>query len=257
MFNKSIEIDPEYALAHAGIADCYSLLYTYFDARDFNLRQAEIASERALELAPDLPEAHLARGFAASLGKKFDEAEREFKTAIELDPKLFDAVFWAARTRLSQGQYDEAVKLFERSAALRPDDYQTYKFAAQALASLGRVEEAEAANRRTVRLIAQHLDLDPDDSRALIIGAAANASLGESEIAAEYAERALRVDPDDPMLLYNVACTYGVLGRTNECLDALESAVSKGWGDRAWLEHDSDLDSIRGQPRYLALIRAM
>jgi serine/threonine protein kinase/Tfp pilus assembly protein PilF len=257
MFNKSIEIDPEYALAHAGVADCYSLLYTYFDARDFNLRQAEIASARALELAPDLPEAHLARGFAASLGKQFDEAEHEFKTAMELDPKLFDAVFWAARTRLSQGQYDEAVKLFERSAALRPDDYQTYKFAAQALASLGRVDEAEAANRRTVRLIAQHLDLDPDDSRALIIGAAANASLGDTDTAAEYAERALRVDPDDPMLLYNVACTYGLLGKTSECLDALESAVSKGWGDRAWLEHDSDLDGIRGQPRYLALIRAM
>jgi TolB-like protein/Flp pilus assembly protein TadD len=257
MFNKSIEIDPDYALAHAGVADCYSLLYTYFDAREFNLRQAEIASARALELAPELPEAHLARGFAASLGKKFEEAEREFKTAMELDPKLFDAVFWAARTRLSQGQYEEAVKLFERSAALRPDDYQTYKFSAQALASLGRVEEAEAANRRTSRLIAQHLDLDPEDSRALIIGAASNASIGDVDLAAQYAERALKVDPDDPMLLYNVACTYGLLGKTEDCLDALESAVSKGWGDRAWLEHDSDLDAIRGQPRYLALIRAM
>src|SRR5918993_5339938 len=56
MFNKAIEIDPGYALAHAGVADCYSQLYTYFDAREFNLRQAEAASSRALELAPDLAE---------------------------------------------------------------------------------------------------------------------------------------------------------------------------------------------------------
>ena len=59
------------------------------------------------------------------------------------------------------------------------------------------------------------------------------------------------------MLLYNVACTYGLLGKTEECLDALEQAVSKGWGDKSWLEHDSDLDSIRGEARYLGLLRAM
>src|SRR5688500_9027847 len=64
MFNKAIDIDPEYARAHAGVADCYSLLYTYFDAREFNLRQADIASSKALQLEPDLGEAHVARGLA-------------------------------------------------------------------------------------------------------------------------------------------------------------------------------------------------
>jgi hypothetical protein len=59
------------------------------------------------------------------------------------------------------------------------------------------------------------------------------------------------------MLLYNVACTYGVLGRSDEALDALEHAVSKGWGDKSWLEHDSDLDSIRESPRYKAILQAM
>jgi hypothetical protein len=67
----------------------------------------------------------------------------------------------------------------------------------------------------------------------------------------------MAVDPEDPMLLYNVACMFGVLGRTEECLDALEQAVSKGWGDKAWIEHDSDLDSIRTHPKYLAIMQAM
>jgi adenylate cyclase len=199
----------------------------------------------------------LARGVSASLSKQFDEAEMEFDKAMRLDPKLFDAVLWYARTRLSQGKYEEAVKLFERAAALRPEDYEAPKFLGMAFASLGMEAEAEAANRRAVKLVGQHLELNPDDSRALILGAAANANIRNDELASQYAMRAIAVDPEDPMLLYNVACTYGLLGRKEECLHALEQAVSKGWGDKSWLEHDSDLDSIRGEARYLGLLRAM
>ena len=257
MFNKAIEIDPEYALAYAGVADCYSLLYTYFDSREFNLRQADIASNKALELAPDLAEAHLSRGIAVSLSKNFDEAKREFETAITLDPKHFEAVSWFARMHLSQGNYDEVVRLFDRAIALRPEDYEIPRLQSQALKSLGRNTEAEAANRRSAKLVEQHLELNPDDARALIFGSIAGAVFNDPGRAMEYAMRAMAVDPDDPMLLYNVACTYGMLGKTEECLYALEQAVSKGWGDKAWLEHDSDLDSIRSEPRYLALLKAM
>jgi tetratricopeptide (TPR) repeat protein len=63
----------------------------YFDARDFNLRQADIASAKALELEPELAEAHVARGLAVSLSKRFAEAEAEFEKAMRLDPKLFEA----------------------------------------------------------------------------------------------------------------------------------------------------------------------
>jgi predicted Zn-dependent protease len=111
--------------------------------------------------------------------------------------------------------------------------------------------------RRQVLVIEQHLELHPDDSRAWIFGATANANVGDTERSAIYVQRAMTVDPDDPMVLYNVACAYATLGKTQQCLDALEQAVSKGWGDRTWIEHDSDLDSIRAEPRYLALIRAM
>ena len=257
MFNKAIEIDPSYALAYAGVANCYSLLYTYFDAREFNLRQADIASSKALELESGLAEAHLAKGLAVMLSKHYEEAVPEFEQAMQLNPKLFETVFWYARAHLSQGKYEEAVKLFERAASLRPENYETQKFLGQAIKSLGKDDEAEAANRKTVKLIEQHLELNPDDSRALIIGAAANASIQDTERAVLYAARAIAVDPEDPMLLYNVACTYGMLGRTGDSLDALEKAVSNGWGDKSWLEHDSDLDLIRAEPRYLALIRAM
>src|SRR6478672_3792542 len=102
MFNKAIEIDPEYSRAYAGVADCCSLLYTYFDARELNLRQADVASSKAIELEPDMAEPHVSRGIMLSLSKRFEEAEAEFETAIKLDPKSYEAAYWFGRARQSQ-----------------------------------------------------------------------------------------------------------------------------------------------------------
>ena len=257
MFNKAIEIDPEYARAYAGVADACSLLYTYFDARDSHLRQADLSSLKAIELEPDLAEAHVARGLALSMAKRFEEAAPEFEHAIKLDPKLFDATYWYARSRLVQGMFEEAAKLFERSAALRPEDYQIPGFHAQVLVNLGRPQEAEVQYRRQVKLAEQHLALNPDDPRACILGAVAHAFLKDEEQSMALAARAVAADPDDPALLYNAACNYAVLGRAEEALAALEQAVDRGYGDKAWMEHDSDLDILRSAPRYQALLQVM
>ena len=257
MFRRAIDIDPEYALAHAGLADCSSLLYMTMDARESNLTQGDTASQKALELDPDLAEAHIARGLAVSLRKQFDEAEREFETAMRLDPKLFEAAYYFARARMSQGRFAEAAKLFERACTLRPEDYQAPAFLAQAYASLGMRAESEAAYRRQGRLVEERLDLIPDDTRACVLGSAAFAVLGEIDRSAALAKRALVIDPHDPMLLYNVACTYALLHKTDDALDCLESAVDKGYGHKEWVEHDSDFDSMRDMPRFKAILGMM
>jgi len=257
MFRRAIEIDPEYALAHAGLADCSSLLYMTMDARESNLIQGDSASQKALELDPDLAESHVARGLAVSLRKQFDEAEREFETAMRLDPKLFEAAYYFARARMSQGRFDDAAKLFERACTLRPEDYQAPGFLAQAYASLEKPAESQAAYRRQARLVEERLDLIPDDARACVLGAGAFASLGEVARSAELAKRALVIDPDDPMLLYNVACAYAQLHKTDDALDCLENAVDKGYGHKEWLEHDSDFAAIRDTPRFKAILGMM
>ena len=257
MFAKAIDVDPEYARAWAGMADAYSLLYTNFDAREFNLRQAEIASQKALELEPELAEAHVARGLAASMNNRFEEAQSEFESALRLDPKSFEAAKAWARSHLAQGRFEDAARMFERASTMRPEDYEAPMLLGQVLTALDRKEDASAAYRHGADLVDAHLELNPEDTRALILAATVNANLGRQERAVEFAERAIAVDRDDPMLLYNVACTFAILGKADEALEALEHAVEKGWGDRAWIEHDSDLDSIRGSPRYKSLMQAM
>jgi adenylate cyclase len=108
-----------------------------------------------------------------------------------------------------------------------------------------------------VRLVESRLRLNPDDSRALYMGANGFVSLGETEKGLEWANRALVMDPDDPMILYNVACIQSLAGRVDDALTSLERAVRTGLAQKGWLEHDSNLDALRRSPRYKALIRQL
>jgi serine/threonine protein kinase/Flp pilus assembly protein TadD len=257
MFTRAIEIDPEYALAHAGIADCCSILYMYFDARESNLKQADSASKKALQLDPDLAEAHSARGLAFSLSKQYEPAMKEFETAMRLDPKLYEAPYFYGRACLAQGMWFEAAPLFEKAAALRPEDYQAPTFLAAAFGGQGRIHEASKASHRAVNVIEQWLDLNPDDARALNLGATIWSNLGQPEKALEWARRSLVIDKEDPQLLYNVACVYAIEGMRDDAIQCLERAVDKGYGHKEWIEHDSDLNSLRNDKRFQALLERM
>jgi serine/threonine protein kinase len=111
MFARAIVIDAGYARAYAGVADCCSFLYMYWDSNEDNLNEAEAASRKALELDPELAEAHAASGLAFSLRKNFADAQREFENAIRLDPKLFEAYYFYARTTFQQGDLAKAADL--------------------------------------------------------------------------------------------------------------------------------------------------
>jgi tetratricopeptide (TPR) repeat protein len=254
MFLRAIEVDPRYALAYAGLADCHSFLFMYMDRGEANLQRADEFSGKALELDPDLAEAHVARGNAVSLRKNFDEAAREFQTAIRLNPALFEAYYFFARARFSQGRHAEAVELFEQATRVRPEDYQAPSLMGSALAGMGRTAEALSAYRRSLNVIEKHLELHPDDARAVYMGAQAYCQLGEREKSLEWAHRALAMDPDNSHVCYNVACAYALLGKSEEALASLEKAMSLGHWYKDWAQHDPDLHSLRDQPRFQSMM---
>jgi serine/threonine protein kinase/Tfp pilus assembly protein PilF len=257
MFSRAIEIDPSYARAYAGIADCSSQLYKYWDASTANLEQADAASRKALDLAPDLAEAHAARGFALTLGGSHEEANREFETAIRLDPKLYEGYLYYANGRFAEGKLAEAARLFELASAVRTEDYQAPALAGLCYAGLERQEDSRAAFERAVRAAGRHLELNPDDPRAHYLGALAWCRLGQVDKGLEWGDRALALDPDDAGVLYNVACLNAVGGKPEQALDLLEHAVQNGFGHKEWIEHDPDLASLRTNPRYQALLNRL
>jgi len=257
MFSQAIELDPAYARAYAGIADCCSFLYMYGGSHGVHREQADSASRKAIELDPDSGEAHASRGVALSLKGEYEEAEQEFETAIRLDPRLFEAYYFYARVAFAQGKLERAVELYEKSSEVHPQDYQAPLLVAQIYSDLGYQTEAEASRRRGVRIAEARLKLNPDDVRALYMGANGLVALGEYERGLEWANQALAMDPDEPMVVYNVACIQSLAGRVEDAIASLERAVTIGLTQKDWLEHDSNLDPLRHHPRYQALIKLL
>jgi len=255
MFARAIVIDQNFARAYAGVADCCSFLYQYWDASETNLKEADAASRKALELDPELAEAHASRGLALSLSKRYDDAKTEFEMAIRLNPKLFEAYYFYARARFAEGRLEEAARLYEEASRINPDDYQSACLVASVYVTLGRTAEANAARRRGFEVAEKHLVMHPDDARALYLGAVCLSQFGDKDRGLEWTRRALAADPEDSGVLYNVACSFALLGQREEALSCLENAVKFGFGHKAWLEHDSDLDTLRNDPRFQALIR--
>jgi serine/threonine protein kinase/Flp pilus assembly protein TadD len=257
MFMLAIKHDPDYALAHAGISDCHSYLFMIGEPSEEHLRLADAASRKALELSPELAEAHVSRGLAMSTAGRHAEAELAFETAIRLNPGLFDAYYFYARDAVARGERERSCRLFERASEVCPEDYQAPFLAAQAHSDLGREAAATAARRQGLHVVERILELNPADVRALYLGANALVALGEHEKASEWAELALSMDPEESMVLYNVACIYARLGSVNESLDCLERAVDAGLTLKGWIIHDSDLEPVRGHDRYHALVEKL
>jgi tetratricopeptide (TPR) repeat protein len=102
-----------------------------------------------------------------------------------------------------------------------------------------------------------HLDLHPDDARAMYLGAGSLAAIGELEKARAWVERALDTDRNETAVLYNVACVYSMMGDVERAIDLLTEAIDNGFGYRAWLENDNQLEALRGDDRFQALLNRL
>jgi len=254
MFTRAIEIDPQFALGHAGLSDCASFLYTYVRRDESLLAEAEAASRRALDIDPGLAHAHASLASTLSLCDRIEEADAEFERAIALGPRRFEPHFYYARHCFLQGRFEDAARMFQRAAELEPEDYQARLLLAGVYARLGRTDDAEAMRRRGANIARDRLQRNPDDIRALYLLANALLRLGERARALEYTERAIELGQDDAMLFYNVGCIFAIAGEQDRALEFLERAARAGNIGVAWFRNDPDLDAIRGTLRFQQLL---
>jgi serine/threonine protein kinase/tetratricopeptide (TPR) repeat protein len=257
LFSRATELDPEYALAHAGLADCWSYIYLYAERKDSVRQQALAAGRKAVELAPESAQALASFAVALSLGPQKEEAQAAFEKAIRFDPGLFEAWYFYARHAFAGGDLAKAAALYERAMQVRPEDFYSPLLVAPVYEKLGRPGDARFSRERGVALVERHIDLHPDDARALYMGAISLISLGDKDKGLEWARRSRKIDPDDPMLLYNLGCFHSLAGELEEAIDCLERAVAGGLLQRGWYENDGDLDPLRGHPRFKALLERL
>ncbi len=257
-FRRAIAIDPGYAQAWAGLADALAQQAQWrFAPAAKVVPEGTAAANRALDLAPDLAEAHTAQGSLRSVAGDAEGARRAFERALELNPALFDAWHYYARDCYARGEYARAAELFQRAHRARPDDFTPLVFAASSLLALGDKAGSQVLAERAATGLLRQCELEPDNLRAFYIAGGVLHQVGRTEEGRRMVELALHRAPDDFSTLYNGACFYSVTGEVDRALDLLERALSQGGGFPEWIRHDTDLDPLRALPRFQALLERM
>ena len=212
LFAQAVDLDPDFARAHAGIAECEACLSLHHGDL-LPIEETLATAELALELEPTLAAAHVARGLALLAQGRLDEAQRAYERAIALEPEHYDAHYAYGRVCFQLGRKEQAARLFRRAAALRPSDMFSLLILMGIENGLGQIEKSLATARLLLGRAERELERQPESGRAAYAAAAALAALGDREGALRFAARALALEPDDHPVQYNVACTYCLPGR--------------------------------------------
>jgi serine/threonine-protein kinase len=282
LFEKAIAVDPTYALAHAGLSDCYLLLAEYTSARPADiLPKAKPHAYRALELDGELAEAHASLGLISIYDYDWATAEREFKRAIELRSGYATAHHWYAILLITLGRfaearaeaeraleldpasvivnnmlalvffesrdYEKAIAAFRKTLELNPAFAPAREMLGCTYASTGRKAEALAELDRVKASAIEHVAM-----RAWILGVAGDAA-GARQLMREVEHRS-DLQQGHPAVM---GALHGMLGDGDRAFALLEQA----YAERDWMLRDVKVsplwDSLRKDPRFPKLLHKM
>jgi len=258
MFEQAIQLDPNFALAHAGIAYLCGLNYELREQNQKWIDRGLAACDRATALAPDLPEVLVARARVSYALGKYSEAVLLAQHAIERKPDCEGSWNILGRALFASGRFEEAAALADRALEYNGDDYNTYIPYDQSMERIGRKTDAENVRRKMGIVLRQQLEQVPEDVRARVLLATNLAYFSQdTDEAIRHLQTAVALRPGDPNTLYNAACTYGVLGRKVEALETLKKAFASGYGNLSWAAKDSDLACLHDEPEFQKLVAAV
>ncbi len=254
MFERAVELDPNYARAYAGMANCDTRLKSVHGVSSSVDEILELTS-KALAIDPNLAEAEAVRGYALMGAERRDDAIIAFERGLQLDPNCYEANQLYAEFLFIYGEFEQAVKHYLRALEIQPDDFRSPLVLQEVFHSLGRTEESLKYAQIGLKRAEEALRLHPESSKPAQLGACSLARLGENDRAQKWLERALAIDPDDNIVRYNAACTYALLGEFDTAIDILEMLLPQFGPDmKLWFRNDPDLESISNHPRYPKLI---
>ncbi|HEX4075297.1 MAG TPA: protein kinase [Candidatus Acidoferrales bacterium] len=254
MFDHAIELDSNFALAHAGIAHLCGLIYEIREQSVTWIERGLASCDRALALAPDLPEVMVARARLFYAQRKYDECAMMAHRAIERKPDCDGSWNILGRALMTSNRYKEAADLVEQALEANGDDYNVYVPYMLCMERIGLKKEAGVMRDRMSKVLRQQLELVPEDVRARILLATNLASVGEADESMRHLQTAVVLRPRDGNTLYNAACTYGVLGKKPEALETLKKAIAAGYGNLNWAARDTDLDCLHDDPEFRAIV---
>jgi serine/threonine protein kinase/cytochrome c-type biogenesis protein CcmH/NrfG len=253
MYEQAIKLDPSFAAAHAGIANVCGMFFEYHGRGPEWIERGEAACKRALEVDPQLAEGLVARARMCYAQLQYDNAVQFALQAIERKPDCDGAYNVLGRAYFASGRFQDAANLIERAIEANGDDYNVYIPYTNCLDRLGNTALAARFREMEMLVLERQLEMVPEDVRARGLLAADYANIGRADDAVRHAEMAVALRANDSSVLYNAACTYGVLGRKAEALALLRRSFECGYSNWDWPKQDPDLMCLHDDPEFIAL----
>ena len=220
-FQQAVNTDPGYALAYAGLADCYVLLgwNSYLPPKQAFPR-AKAAANAALKLDPDLAEAHTSLAAVFWLHDwQWDKAQTEFEHSLELGPNYPTANHWYAEYTMTMGQPAEAIGRFRKSQDLDPLSLIINDAVGWALYHSRLYDDATEQLQGT-------LDLDPNYPVTYWVLGLLLRKTGRYEQAIAVGEEGVKLSGGSPVMRAALAHTLGIAGRTENALEILNDLTA-------------------------------
>jgi TolB-like protein/Tfp pilus assembly protein PilF len=251
---EAVRRDPEFAVAHAVLGLTYVTRglawWQGLECAD----QAEQAARKALELEPDLFEAHLVLAMVHRLRGEHELLLKALDRVLALDPDNAQALIWAGWSYLALGKPEQGLGYLEHAIRRHPDNYRSYGFMENSLEMLGRIEERDRYRQLGYEVTLREVERHPDNAHAVSMLAGRAADHAEAERAIQLAQRAIAMTPEDNQIRYNVACVFARLGRLDEALEGLKLATQRVPSYIAdWPKYDPDLAALRDHPEFVKM----
>jgi TolB-like protein/Tfp pilus assembly protein PilF len=284
-FQQAVERDPNYALGHVGVADCYLILEEYAGLQATEtLPKAQASIERALQIDSSLAEAHASKGLLYVQQWRWSESEEAFKKAIELNPKYPTTRHWYSIYLRVQRRHADGLREAKLGQEVDPLSPNISNNTAMLYLLNGDVDSA-------IREWQKVIELEPGFAPAHSNVGLAYLKQQRNDEAIITGRRALELNPGSSLHLSVLGYLYAVTGKQAEALQIAKELEAKsaqgesigqytarvyaGLGDKdrafAWLEKDFTnrsgllphitwwpfFDGIRTDPRYTDLVRRM
>lgn len=284
-YNRALALDPAFALAYSGLADLFTRHGNGAEGTEAkeDFRKAKTYATKAIELAPDLSEAHASMGRLKRVHEwDWSGAERSFKKAIELNPNNSIAIAWYAQMLAFLGRHDEALAMIDRAIAVDPITPSVSDIKLPILEASEKFEdglklaeqrfEFDRENMSSKRAfatfcyhvgqyektvtIAEEVMKNPRarDFVWLSLLAAAHSKLNRPEVSDEFLNQLEALSKTDSKALYSLAVNYAELGRNDDAIAALETSFEKREERLVWMNVEPRLQSLRGDIRFQTIV---
>ena len=281
-FEQAIELDPSFAAAYAGIADCYSLLGWYeILPPNEAFPKAKSAALKALEMDNELAEAHASIAWVAlNYDWNLAEAEQAFKRAIQLEPNYATAHQWYAFNLMAMGRFDEAVAESKRASEIDPSSLSINVAVGTALYFSRQYAEAAEQFRKSIELDLVHagpriwlsrtyaqqkefelaiaearkaLSLEDSPYNRGVLAYCYAVAGRRNETRRELAKLTRSPEPIDDTL-YSLAAVHAGLGENAEAIQLLEKLYERRSGWMLYLRADSTFDGLRVDRKFTQIL---